>query len=256
MTVALKVEGLRKSFKQRDRTIAAVDGADFEVREGEVFGLLGMNGAGKSSVIKMCTGLLRPDDGSIEIYGRDAISERAHVNKLINVSPQETAVAPSLTVRENIELIAELYGADKRTARAAADDILARIKLQDRARDRAGKLSGGLMRRLSVGMALVTSPKLIFLDEPTLGLDVVARRELWKIICEIKSATAIVLTTHYLEEAEALCDRIAIMTRGRIAAVGTADELKRASGESDFENAFLRLSGELDDARVFGGEII
>ncbi len=239
----LEVKDLKKSFTAKKRTVTAVNGVSLYVDEGEIFGLLGMNGAGKSTTIKMCTGLIAPDGGSVEILGRN-IAVDPDVKRLINVSPQETAVAGMLTVRENLELMSRIYGADKQTARSKAEDIMARLRITDRANDRASKLSGGLMRRLSIGMAVITEPKLIFLDEPTLGLDVVSRRELWKYIREISKTAAVVLTTHYLEEAESLCTRIAVMARGEIAAMGTASELKERSGESTFENAFLRLSGE------------
>lgn len=241
---ALTAENLVKEYKAKSKKIRAVDGVGFCVHENEIFGLLGMNGAGKSTTIKMCTGLVKPDSGRCEIYGIDIVKDPTEAKKLVNVSPQETAVAPLLSCRENLVLIARVYGADKADAESRADETLALLKLEDRANDRAGKLSGGLMRRLSIGMALITRPKLVFLDEPTLGLDVVARRELWKIISDMQKRAAIVLTTHYLEEAEALCSRIAVMAHGRIVACGTAEELKAASGESSFENAFLVLSGE------------
>ncbi len=240
---ALKVENLYKTFKNGKRVIKAVDGVSLAVNEGEIFGLLGMNGAGKSTTIKMCTGLLQPDSGTVGVFDRDIFSDPS-AKRLVNVSPQETAVAPLLTVRVNLEFIARIYGADKTAAAAKAREIMERLKLTDRASDRAGKLSGGLMRRLSIGMAIISEPKLVFLDEPTLGLDVVSRRELWRYIREISEHTAVVLTTHYLEEAEALCSRIAVMTAGKIADVGSAAELIERSGESNFENAFLRLSGE------------
>lgn len=233
-----------KEFKAGKAKIRAVDGVSFCVCEHEIFGLLGMNGAGKSTTIKMCTGLLIPDGGSCEIYGADIVKNPTEAKKLVNVSPQETAVAPLLSCRENLVLIARVYGAEKREAERNADEMLSLLKLEDRAGDRAAKLSGGLMRRLSIGMALITKPKLVFLDEPTLGLDVVARRELWKLITDISKNASVVLTTHYLEEAEALCARIAVMSHGKIAACGTADELKASSGESKFENAFLKLAGE------------
>ncbi|MCH5158906.1 MAG: ABC transporter ATP-binding protein [Clostridiales bacterium] len=222
--------------------IKAVDDVSLAIEEGEIFGLLGMNGAGKSTTVKMCTGLLAPDGGSVTVFGGDiALSE---TKRMLNVSPQETAVAPMLSVYENLVFIAEIYGADKATSKLQAEEIAAKLKLTDRLNDRAGKLSGGLMRRLSIGMAIITKPRLVFLDEPTLGLDVVSRRELWKYIREISGSAAVVLTTHYLEEAEALCNRIAVMAGGKIAAIGTADELKKLSGEDTFENAFLRLTGE------------
>ena len=244
MSAALEVQNVTKIFRTRGRTLTAVDGVSFSVNEGEIFGLLGVNGAGKSTSIKMCTGLLEPDSGEILVYGHDVLKERSIAKSLLNVSPQETAVAPTLTVRENLEFIAQIYGADKTAARTAAREMMEKLKLSDRANDRAGTLSGGLMRRLSVGMALINEPKLIFLDEPTLGLDVLARRELWKYVREIGNNVAVVLTTHYLEEAQAVCDRIAVMANGKVVAVGTADELIKMSGEDSFENAFIALAGE------------
>ena len=240
---ALHVDSVYKKFGRGERAVEAVRGVSFDVNDGEIFGLLGMNGAGKSTTIKMCTGLTSPDSGNIEVFGHDMRSDSETAKAMLNISPQETAVAALLTVRENLMFASQIYGANKAESAAAADSIMQELRLQERAGDRAGKLSGGLMRRLSIGMALITKPKLVFLDEPTLGLDVVARRELWRYIKEIKKSAAVILTTHYLEEAEALCDRIAVMTGGVIAGMGTAEELKTLSGESTFENAFLRLSG-------------
>lgn len=246
MSAALEVNNVTKIFRSRRRTLTAVDGVSFTVNAGEVFGLLGVNGAGKSTSIKMCTGLLDPDSGEISVYGHDVVKDRGSAKSLLNVSPQETAVAPTLTVRENLEFIAQIYGADKPTAVQSARDMMEKLKLADRANDRACKLSGGLMRRLSVGMALITKPKLVFLDEPTLGLDVLSRRELWKYVRQIGDGAAVVLTTHYLEEAQAMCDRIAIMSKGKIVAVGTADELIKLSGAASFEEAFISLAGECE----------
>ncbi len=239
---SLEITDVKKSFRTKKRVIKAVDGVTLAFGETGIYGLLGMNGAGKSTLIKICTGLTKPDGGSVAIFGRDASD--AEVKRFVNISPQETAVAPMLTVRENIEFSARFYGADKADAKRRAVEIAERLRLGDRINERAGKLSGGMARRLSIGMAIVTEPKLVFLDEPTLGLDIVSRRELWKYIRQVAENAAVVLTTHYLEEAEALCERIAIMAHGKISAVGTCDELKDISGEQTFENAFLRLSGE------------
>lgn len=241
---ALKVSGLKKSFKISKRIVRAVDDVSFSIGENEIFGLLGMNGAGKSTTIKICTGLLDADDGSVSVYGHDIRRERAAAKSALNVSPQETAVAPLLTVRENLTFMSRIYGADKSTARKNADDVMERLRLADRADDRAKKLSGGLMRRLSIGMAIITSPRLVFLDEPTLGLDIVSRRELWRLIKDVAQTASVVLTTHYLEEAEALCGNIAVMAHGKLAAIGSAQALKEESGADNFEDAFLRLSGE------------
>ncbi len=238
---ALECVDTVKVYRSGGREIRAVDGVSLTVEDHGIFGLLGMNGAGKSTLIKICTGLVKADGGKVFVFGKEAGSPEA--KSAVNISPQETAVAPLLSVRENLELISRVYGADKQSAQCKAEEIMERLKLTDRAKDRAGKLSGGLMRRLSIGMAIITEPRLVFLDEPTLGLDVVARRELWKYVRAVADKAAVVLTTHYLEEAEALCAQIAIMANGRIAAVGTAEELKEKSGKETFEDAFLKLSG-------------
>lgn len=240
---ALKADGICKAFKAHKRIVQAVNNVSLEVEEGEIFGLLGMNGAGKSTFIKICTGLIAPDSGTVSVFGHE-MGRDVEAKRLVNVSPQETAVAPLLSVAENLRFMARIYGADRAEAAEKADMIMERLDLTDRAQDRAGKLSGGLMRRLSIGMAIITEPKLVFLDEPTLGLDVVSRRKLWKYIRETAEHTAVILTTHYLEEAEELCARIAIMSKGKTVAVGSGEELIKLSGESNFEDAFLRLSGE------------
>lgn len=240
--LALELKDVKKTFRSRRGEVVAVDGVSLEVAERGIFGLLGMNGAGKSTLIGISTGLIRPDGGTARVFGGDPTD--AAVRRLVNVSPQETAVAPMLTVGENLEFAARAYGMTRSDARDAARRMAESIGLGGRAGDRAGRLSGGMMRRLSVGMAAVTSPKLVFLDEPTLGLDVVSRRGLWRYIRETAESAAVVLTTHYLEEAEALCDRIAVMAGGRIVAVGSAAELKEKSGAESFEDAFLRLAGE------------
>ncbi len=235
---AIETKGLTKRFKSR----TAVDGLDLTVNEGEFLSLLGVNGAGKTTTIKLLCCLLPPDSGDAFVFGKSVTKEPNEVKQLINVSPQETAVAPILTVRENLELIARIYGADASTARTKAEAIMDELHLSDRSKDRAKSLSGGLMRRLSIGMALISDPKLIFLDEPTLGLDVRARRELWMTLEKLKGRVTIVLTTHYLEEAEALSDRIAVLHEGRLKALGTAEELKAQTGKENFEDAFLSLT--------------
>ena len=206
--------------------VHAVNGLNLSVEEGELFALLGVNGAGKTTTIKMLSCLTRPTSGDAQILGHSVTNDAINVKKRINVSPQETAVAPNLSVKENLLLICGLYGDDKKTARE---------------KRRAGTLSGGWQRRLSIAMALCSDPKVLFLDEPSLGLDVLVRRELWDVIRELKGHVTIVLTTHYLEEAEALCDRVGVMAHGRLVAVGTPRELIEKTNKASFEDAFVEL---------------
>lgn len=237
---AIETKNLTKRFKER----TAVDSLSLTVEQGEIFALLGQNGAGKSTTIRMLSCLTTPTSGDAFVFGRSVVSDERNVKKMINVSPQETAVAPKLSVRENLELTARLYGMDKKTARVKTEEMLHDFSLLDRASERAKKLSGGMQRKLSLAMALISEPKVLFLDEPTVGLDVRARRELWKLIESIKGNMTILLTTHYLEEAEALADRMVMMNGGKAAALGTAAQIKEAAGTDDFEEAFLRLTEE------------
>lgn len=235
---AVEIKGLVKKFG--DKT--AVDGLTLEVEKGELFALLGVNGAGKTTTIKMLSGIISPTAGDALILGSSICTELQKVKSLINVSPQETAMAPNLTVRENLELMSGIYGADKKSAKAAAAESLAEFGLEEVAEQRARTLSGGWQRRLSIAMALITKPQVLFLDEPTLGLDVLARRELWSEIQKLKGKITVILTTHYMEEAESLADRIAIMADGRLAACGTARELEAQAGKDSFEDAFVELA--------------
>ncbi len=218
----------------------AVDALELSVREGEIFALLGVNGAGKTTAIKMLSCLIRPTSGTAEVLGHDILSEALAVKQHINVSPQESAVAPNLTVRENLELVCRIYGLGKATAEKT-QAMIGALSLQSVENKRAATLSGGWMRRLSIAMALITEPKILFLDEPTLGLDILARRELWELVESLRGKVTVILTTHYLEEAEALSDRIGIMVSGRLIALGSAAELKAAAGTSSFEDAFVAL---------------
>lgn len=237
---AIETTGLTKEFRGR----TAVDGLDLCVPAGELLALLGTNGAGKTTTIRMLCGLLAPTAGSALLLGHSIVREPEAAKRLLNVSPQETAVAPKLTVLENLEFVARLYGAAKTDAARKAQAALETFHLASRAKDRAQTLSGGLQRRLSIAMALMSDPQILFLDEPTLGLDVRARRELWQFIETLKGRVTVILTTHYLEEAEALADRIAVLHAGRLRALGTAEELKQLAGTQDFEEAFLNLTGE------------
>jgi len=234
---AIRAEGLVKRFGE----VTAVRDASFSVEAGTLFSLLGINGAGKTTTIRMLTGLLNPDGGSAEICGYPAGSPE--VSRMIGLSPQETSTAGNLTVRENLIMTAKIYGF--RDAARRADDIIGRLGLNEYANRRSKQLSGGLRRRLSIGMGIVTEPKVLFLDEPTLGLDVLARRELWRFIEELKQSVTVVLTTHYMEEAEALSDRIAVMTDGSVKASGTLAELRGFVGcaaDASLETVFIKLA--------------
>ena len=234
---AIEAKALTRRFG--DKT--AVDALELTVPEGELFALLGVNGAGKTTTIQLLSGLLQPTAGSASLLGVPAGSQEA--KRLLAVSPQETAVAPNLTVRENLELMAGISGADRKQARQRADRTLDEADLREVASKRARTLSGGWQRRLSIAMALISEPKLLFLDEPTLGLDVLARRELWRGIAALKGRITIVLTTHYMEEAEHLADRVGIMAGGRLRVCGSPAELIARAGKSNFEDAFVALAG-------------
>ncbi len=224
--------------------LTAVDRLHLEIQPGELFSLLGVNGAGKTTAIKMLSCLTRPTAGEALVGGYSITREPERVKAIIGVSPQETAVAPNLTVRENLELICGIHGFSKEKTRAKIDELSRQLDLDSVLGRRAGKLSGGWQRRVSIAMALISEPQILFLDEPTLGLDVLARHDLWAAIRSLKGSITIILTTHYMEEAEALSDRIGIMKSGRLLAVGTAEELKARAGAADFENAFVAIVKE------------
>ena len=235
---AIRTRGLTKRFGD----LVAVNDLSLEVAEGEFFALLGVNGAGKTTAIRLLAGLTRPNSGEAWLMGHSILTKSLLAKEQVNVSPQESAVAGRLSVRENLLLIAELYGMARGDALAATERMLDELGLREVEHRRAALLSGGWQRRLSIAMALITSPKILFLDEPTLGLDVLARRELWGLLRSLKGKMTVVLTTHYLEEAEALSDRIGIMRRGARVALGTAGELCEQSGTERFEDAFVALA--------------
>ncbi|HOO73736.1 MAG: ABC transporter ATP-binding protein [Thermotogae bacterium] len=239
---AIETLNLSKAFKKRK----AVDGLTLSIEKGEFFALLGQNGAGKTTTIKILCGLSKPTEGKAFVLGKDVSSDDSFKEK-INVSPQETAVAPNLSVYENLKFIAEIYGNKRNAASEKAENMIKYFSLSERRNDKAKTLSGGMQRKLSIAMALITDPEVLFLDEPTLGLDVRARRELWEKIKTLKGKVTIILTTHYLEEAEALADRICIMNRGRISEIGTVQELKEKTGKDNFEDVFLMLTEQEDE---------
>lgn len=238
MENAIEIKRLVKKYGK----FVAVDAIDLEVKSGELFALLGENGAGKTTTIKVLCSLAGYDSGEVKVCGYDVKTQSDEIRKIVNISPQETAVAAKLTVKENLQLIARLYGIAEAEEKTQA--ALAAFNLKDSENKLAKNLSGGMQRRLSLAMALVSEPKVLFLDEPTLGLDVRARRELWKEIEGLKGRITVILTTHYLEEAEALSDRVAIMKKGKILALGTPGEIKKSVGEESFENAFLKITEE------------
>lgn len=233
---AIEILGLTKEYGG----CRVVDKLELSIPAGELFALLGVNGAGKSTTIKMLSCLTVPTEGDAQLMGHSVRRDGHAAKEILAISPQETAIAPNLTALENLELMAGVYG----RSRERVDQVMERLDLARWAKARARTLSGGWQRRLSIAMALVSQPEVLFLDEPTLGLDVLARRELWGVIRGLKGHTTIILTTHYLEEAEALADRVGVMNQGRLRAVGTAEELKALAGCDSFEDAFVALAGE------------
>ena len=236
----IQIINLTKKYKDT----VAVDGLNLEIKQGELFSLLGVNGAGKTTTIKTLTCLTKPTKGDAIVGGYSVLKESASVKNLIGVSPQENAVAENLTVKENFELICGIYGFSKEKTDKKIRELINQFSLESVLTRKAGKLSGGYKRRVSIALALISEPKILFLDEPTLGLDVLARHELWDLIASLKGKITVVLTTHYMDEAEALSDRIGIMKNGRLLAVGTVNELKNAAKTNDFEAAFVSIVKE------------
>ncbi|MBE6927737.1 MAG: ABC transporter ATP-binding protein [Ruminococcaceae bacterium] len=234
---AIRMEGLTKKYKD----LIAVDNLSLTVRKGELFSLLGVNGAGKTTTIKMLSCLTQPTSGDAFLNGKSICKDAAAVKSLIAVSPQETAVAPGLSVRENLELMCGVHSFTKDKQKAKISELTELLGLESVIKKKAGKLSGGWQRRLSIAMALISEPEILFLDEPTLGLDVLARSDLWELIRSLKGKVTIILTTHYMEEAEALSDRIAIMKDGKLLECDPADKIKETAGADNFEQAFIRI---------------
>lgn len=237
MDYAIKTEGLTKRYGDT----VAVDGLSLSIEKGEVFSLLGVNGAGKTTTVKMLSCLTEASGGNAYLYGKSIVHDKQAVKSKIAVSPQETAVAPGLTVRENLELICGAHGFTKAKRKEKIEEVANLLGISNVINKKAGKLSGGFQRRLSIAMALISEPEILFLDEPTLGLDVIARSELWDIIRSFKNKITVVLTTHYMEEAEALSDRIAIMKDGKLLVCDTAEKIKEIAETDKFEEAFIRI---------------
>ena len=238
MNNAIEVHYLCKRYGN----VTALSQLQLAVHEGEMLALLGVNGAGKTTAIKLLSCLTSPDEGEAFLGGHSILTEPQAVKEIIGVSPQETAVGKKLTVRENLLFLAEIHGLNKEKARERVEKMLKELRLDEVAERRAGTLSGGWQRRVSIAMALISEPRILFLDEPTLGLDVIARHELWEYIRSLKGKMTVILTTHYLEEAESLCDRVAILAQGKLVTVGTVEEIKARAGAERFEDAFVKLS--------------
>lgn len=234
---AIKISNIVKEYKD----VTALKDVSFSVNEGELFGLLGVNGAGKTTLIKILSGLTKKTNGEAKILGLDLDNDLNEIKKIIDVSPQETSVAPNLTVIENLKFFANIY--DKYDE-AYLKKVIDVFGLNEVVNKPVKKLSGGYQRRVSIACALISKPKVLFLDEPTLGLDVISRRELWRIILKLKGKITIILTTHYLEEIEALCDRILIMSKGNVLAIGTSDEIKKNADAVTLEDAFVKIVEE------------
>ena len=233
---SIETSQLTKKFKEK----VAVDGINLQIKKGELFALLGTNGAGKTTTIKMLSGLILPTSGDIEIENMDMKKDIFKIKEILNVSPQETAIAPNLTVKENLEFMAGVYQISNKEKKI--DELIKQFKLEEILNKRTKTLSGGWQRRLSIAISLINNPKILFLDEPTLGLDVIARKELWKVINELKGKITIILTTHYMEEAESLSDRIGIMANGKLVDVGTSEDLIKKTKTNNFEDAFVSIA--------------
>ena len=239
---AIKTSNLTKKYKD----VIAVDNLNLQIEHGELFSLLGVNGAGKTTTIKMLSCLTKPTGGDAYVGGSSIIQDEIKVKSVIGVSPQETAVAPNLSVRENLELMCGIHGFSKEKSKSKVAELSEQFNLNNILSKKAGKLSGGWQRRVSIAMALISEPSILFLDEPTLGLDVIARSELWDVIRALKDKVTIILTTHYMEEAEALSDRIGIMKNGKLLVTGTARELMEKTSTDRFENAFISIIKEAE----------
>lgn len=238
---SIETKKLTKKFKDK----VAVNIIDLQIKQGELFALLGTNGAGKTTTIKMLSGLILQTSGDIKIENMDMKQNVFKIKEILNVSPQETAIAPNLSVKENLEFMAGVYQINNKEKKI--NELIKQFKLDEVLNKKAKTLSGGWQRKVSIAISLINDPKILFLDEPTLGLDVIARKELWKIINGLKGKITIILTTHYMEEAESLSDRIGIMSNGNLVAIGTSKELIKKTNTKNFEDAFVSI--------VTGGEL-
>lgn len=240
MSYAIELKNLRKEFG----TKVAVKDISLQVKEGGIFALLGVNGAGKTTTIRMLNGLSKPTAGEAYVLGKSIREDLDAIKQISDLSPQETSVAPNLTVKENLEFMAQIYGMNQKKASRKVEELMQQFSLKEIEKSKAKTLSGGWQRRLSIAMALISEPKILFLDEPTLGLDVLARQELWQILRGLRDKMTIILTTHYMEEADELSDEVAVMVGGEIKAQGTVAELKQQTGQDNLEKAFIKIATE------------
>ncbi len=239
--IEIDIKDLTKKYKD----VVAVDNLNIQIKKGEIFSLLGTNGAGKTTTIKILSTLLLPSNGEVKINNFDLIKDKMKIKEIINISPQETAIAPNLTVLENLEFMAGIY--QIKNKKEKIDTLIKTFNLEEVLNKKAKNLSGGYQRKLSIAISLINNPQILFLDEPTLGLDVISRKELWKVIKELKGKVTIILTTHYMEEANSLSDRVGIMNKGKLIALGTPNELIKKSKTKTFEDAFVKIvTGGLD----------
>ena len=234
--VAIETKNLTKKFKDK----VAVNEINLVIEKGELFALLGVNGAGKTTTIKMLSGLILPTSGDIIIEDMNIKKDVFKIKEILNVSPQETAIAPNLTVKENLEFMAGVYQIKDKEEKI--NELITQFNLNEVLKKKAKTLSGGWQRKVSIAISLINNPKILFLDEPTLGLDVIARKELWKVINSLKGKITIILTTHYMEEAESLSDRIGIMANGSLVDIGTSEELIKKTNAKNFEDAFVTIA--------------
>lgn len=232
----IKIDKVCKRYKNKK----ALDDVSMSICEGELFGLLGVNGAGKTTLIKMLCGLTKKTSGKVVVAGFDLDKDIDKIKEIVDISPQETSVANNLTVKENLKFFANIYSDDNE---GILKEIIEIFGLNEVLNQRAKTLSGGFKRRLSIAIALISKPKILFLDEPTLGLDIFARRQLWDVITRLKKNITIILTSHYLEEIECLCDRVGILSNGSLLQIGTIEEIKKSTKSEKFDEAFIKLVG-------------
>ncbi len=242
--IAIEVRNLKKHFRTKLENVKALDDISFNVKSGEIFGLLGPNGAGKTTTINILIGLIKPTDGSATIYGYDIQDHISKAKELIGVCPQEHAVFKFLSGRENIELFGNLYSMPKDKIKKRADELIDKLNFSNASKHKTKGYSGGMLSQLNLIISIINNPKIIFLDEPTVGMDPRARRKTWEFIGNFKNERkTVLLTTHYIEEAEALCDRVAIIDYGELLDIGSPKDLMKKYESDNLEDVFMNITG-------------